>query len=59
VLQAAHIKPLPSGGEHRLDDITQRPRAWREAVEVVAMDGFTGFKTAACAFTRPPAAPRP
>jgi transposase len=27
--------------------LTQRPEAWREAVEVVAMDGFTGFKTAA------------
>jgi hypothetical protein len=26
---------------------TQRPQAWREAVEVIAMDGFTGFKTAA------------
>jgi hypothetical protein len=24
----------------------ERPRAWRDAVEVVAMDGFTGFKTA-------------
>jgi transposase len=24
-----------------------RPPAWRQAVEVVAMDGFTGFKTAA------------
>jgi transposase len=23
-----------------------RPKAWRDAVEVVAMDGFTGFKTA-------------
>jgi transposase len=23
-----------------------RPRAWRDGVEVVAMDGFTGFKTA-------------
>jgi len=23
-----------------------RPRAWREGLEVVAMDGFTGFKTA-------------
>ena len=22
--------------------LTQRPQAWREAVEVVAMDGFTG-----------------
>lgn len=22
------------------------PKAWRDAVEVVAMDGFTGFKTA-------------
>lgn len=27
--------------------LTQRPDSWREAVEVVAMDGFTGFKTAA------------
>ena len=27
--------------------LAQRPQAWREAVEVVAMDGFTGFKTAA------------
>jgi transposase len=25
----------------------QRPQAWRDGVEVVAMDGFTGFKTAA------------
>ena len=24
----------------------ERPRAWREGVEVVAMDGFSGFKTA-------------
>jgi transposase len=24
-----------------------RPKAWRDRVEVVAMDGFTGFKTAA------------
>jgi len=24
-----------------------RPQAWRDRVEVVAMDGFTGFKTAA------------
>lgn len=24
-----------------------RPRSWRERIEVVAMDGFTGFKTAA------------
>lgn len=24
-----------------------RPQAWRDGVEVVAMDGFTGFKTAA------------
>jgi transposase len=29
--------------------LAARPRAWREAVEVVAMDGFTGFKTAATA----------
>ena len=27
--------------------LADRPEQWREAVEVVAMDGFTGFKTAA------------
>jgi transposase len=27
--------------------LAERPAAWRKAVEVVAMDGFTGFKTAA------------
>jgi transposase len=27
--------------------LTDRPEAWRDALEVVAMDGFTGFKTAA------------
>ena len=27
--------------------LAERPPSWREAVEVVAMDGFTGFKTAA------------
>src|SRR4051812_44628859 len=26
--------------------LAARPDSWREAVEVVAMDGFTGFKTA-------------
>ena len=26
--------------------LAQRPQAWRDKVEVVAMDGFTGFKTA-------------
>jgi transposase len=26
--------------------LADRPKAWREGVEVVAMDGFTGFKTA-------------
>ena len=26
--------------------LAKRPQAWRDAVEVVAMDGFTGFKTA-------------
>jgi len=26
--------------------LTERPEAWRDSVEVVAMDGFTGFKTA-------------
>jgi transposase len=27
--------------------LAARPRAWRDGIEVVAMDGFTGFKTAA------------
>nr|WP_286930125.1 MULTISPECIES: ISL3 family transposase [Aeromicrobium] len=27
--------------------LTERPDAWRDGVEAVAMDGFTGFKTAA------------
>ena len=27
--------------------LSERPQAWRDRVEVVAMDGFTGFKTAA------------
>lgn len=27
--------------------LAARPKAWRDGVEVVAMDGFTGFKTAA------------
>jgi transposase len=27
--------------------LNERPTSWRETVEVVAMDGFTGFKTAA------------
>ena len=26
--------------------LANQPQAWRDAVEVVAMDGFTGFKTA-------------
>ena len=26
--------------------LADRPKAWRDAIEVVAMDGFTGFKTA-------------
>jgi len=26
--------------------LAQRPQAWRDQLEVVAMDGFTGFKTA-------------
>jgi transposase len=26
--------------------LTERPESWRDGVEVVAMDGFTGFKTA-------------
>ena len=27
--------------------LAERPQTWRDAVDVVAMDGFTGFKTAA------------
>jgi transposase len=27
--------------------LAARPQAWRDSIEVVAMDGFTGFKTAA------------
>src|SRR5699024_3571975 len=27
--------------------LAERPQSWRDAIEVVAMDGFTGFKTAA------------
>jgi transposase len=27
--------------------LNERPQSWRDSVEVVAMDGFTGFKTAA------------
>ncbi|HRE02447.1 MAG TPA: ISL3 family transposase, partial [Ilumatobacteraceae bacterium] len=27
--------------------LADRPQAWRDGIEVVAMDGFTGFKTAA------------
>ncbi len=27
--------------------LAERPQAWRDEIEVVAMDGFTGFKTAA------------
>ena len=27
--------------------LAARPKAWRDGIEVVAMDGFTGFKTAA------------
>ena len=28
------------------DWLTDRDQAWRDAIEVVAMDGFAGFKTA-------------
>ena len=28
------------------DWLAQRDQAWRDGIEVVAMDGFTGFKTA-------------
>ena len=27
--------------------LANRPQKWREGVEIVAVDGFTGFKTAA------------
>ncbi len=33
--------------------LADRDQAWREGVEVVAMDGFTGFKTAAAEGSRP------
>lgn len=29
--------------------LADRPKPWRDGIEVVAMDGFTGFKTAAAA----------
>ena len=29
--------------------LADRDEAWRDAVDVVAMDGFTGFKTATAA----------
>ena len=28
------------------DWLAERPQAWRDGIEVVAMDGFSGFKTA-------------
>ncbi len=28
------------------DWLAERPQAWRQGVDVVAMDGFTGFKSA-------------
>ena len=37
-------RPLEGGVQTWL---AERPQAWRDGVEVVAMDGFTGFKTAA------------
>jgi hypothetical protein len=46
-------RPGPAAGHGRgplqegVQDLARRPpQAWRDAVEVVAMDGFTGFKTA-------------
>ena len=33
--------------------LADRPKVWRDAVEVVAMDGFTGLKTATSARLRP------
>jgi len=36
--------------------LAERPKSWRDGIEVVAMDGFTGFKTAA-AEELPDAAP--
>jgi transposase len=31
------------------DWLTSRPQQWRDGLEIIAMDGFTGFKTAATA----------
>jgi transposase len=47
-----HHRPHPDPRRHRSTQafkgwLAQRPESWREAIEVVAMDGFTGFKTAA------------
>ena len=40
--------PAPGGQYSRGIDtwLAERPQAWRDQLEVVAMDGFTGFKTA-------------
>lgn len=44
-------QPLPMVPGRSIQSFKQwlaaREQAWRDAVEVVAMDGFTGFKTAA------------
>ena len=40
-----HISPDPEQHVRSYAD-TDRPKACRDAVEVVSMDGFTGFKTA-------------
>ena len=40
-----HTSPDPEQHVRSYAD-TDRPKAWRDAVEVVSMDGFTGFKTA-------------
>ena len=39
--------------------LAARPKAWRDGVEVVAMDGFTGFKTATTEELPDAARPRP
>ncbi len=37
--------PIPSRSSRTW--LATRPQAWREGIEIVAMDGFTGFKSAA------------
>jgi transposase len=44
----ARLLDMVEGGSEQAfkTRLAERPQAWRDGVEVVAMDGFTGFKTA-------------